>query len=153
MFGVEPVGPQPWADRMEVVQPPLELTFSVTDDNLDAAAFLEAVPGGPTLVWPPYQEEQRRAIHDYLDDERPDRLGFYVERVELHSRLGLPGDLPVPAFPGICRRPSGRPRGCDTSAARGRLSDVRSEGGRGWRHTSRSWPSARRLVAQSERLR
>ena len=75
---------------MEVVQPPLELTFSVTDDNLDAAAFLEAVRGSPTIVWLPYEEE-RRAVHDYLDDERPDRLEFYVERVEFHlARLGLP---------------------------------------------------------------
>ena len=90
LFGVQTVAPRPWAYRMEVVEPPFELTFTMTDGNLDAAAYQEAYQGGPTLISLPYEDEPR-AVRDFLEDEVPGRLGFYIGRVEFHlDRLGLP---------------------------------------------------------------
>lgn len=88
-FGLQPVGHQSGGLGPEVVEPPFELTFIVSDDNLDAAAYQEAYQGSPAMISLPYEDELR-ALHDFLEDEVPGRLDFYIDRVEFHLvRLGL----------------------------------------------------------------
>lgn len=88
-FGVQSEAQRGGGFRVEVVEPPFELTFSMTDDNLDAAAYQEAYQGSPTLITLTYDDEPR-ALQDLLADEVPGRLDDYIDRVELHlARLGL----------------------------------------------------------------
>lgn len=101
LFGVQTVAPRPWACRMEVVEPPFELTFTMTDGNLDAAAYQEAYQGGPTLIFAPIAARTSRGPSATSSRTRcPDVSVSTWAGVEFHlDRLGLPS-IYHPEFPG-----------------------------------------------------